>query len=97
MTALSGADSPKDREVLYNILRAHPRLGEKKQENLSELSRQEQAALNAGREEGERGDEGRDESQKRKAEEETAELKKWNDLYEEKFPGLRYVYVPLLS
>ncbi|QSS55286.1 OHCU decarboxylase superfamily domain-containing protein [Histoplasma capsulatum var. duboisii H88] len=91
MTALSAADSPKDREVLYSILRAHPRLGEKKQENLSELSRQEQAALNSGKEEGERGDEGRDESLKRKAEEETAELKKWNDLYEEKFPGLRYV------
>lgn len=93
MTALSAANSSKDREVLRGILGAHPRLGEKKQEDLSDLSRREQAGLNAGTGEGGKGEEEQDESLKKKREEETAELKRLNSVYEEKFPGLRYVYV----
>ncbi|OJD24009.1 hypothetical protein ACJ73_04637 [Blastomyces percursus] len=85
MTALSATNSSKDREVLHGILGAHPRLGEKKQENLSELSRREQAGLNASK-----GEED-DESVKQKGEEERAELKRLNSVYEEKYPGLRYV------
>ncbi|PGH36916.1 hypothetical protein GX50_00150 [[Emmonsia] crescens] len=91
MTALSAANSSKDREVLRGILGAHPRLGEKKQEDLSDLSRREQAGLNAGTGEGGKGEEEQDESLKKKREEETAELKRLNSVYEEKFPGLRYV------
>ncbi|EEQ90039.1 uncharacterized protein BDCG_05159 [Blastomyces dermatitidis ER-3] len=87
MMALSAANSSKDREVLHGILGAHPRLGEKKQENLSELSRQEQAGLNASKGEGE----GQDESVNKRREEEAADLKKLNSVYEEKYPGLRYV------
>ncbi|PGH02276.1 hypothetical protein GX51_04716 [Blastomyces parvus] len=87
MTALSAANSSKDREVLHGILGAHPRLGEKKQENLSELSRREQAGLNANNGKGEE----QDASVRQKREEETAELKRLNSVYEEKYPGLRYV------
>ncbi|OAX79531.1 hypothetical protein ACJ72_06151 [Emergomyces africanus] len=91
MTALSAENSSKDREVLHGILGAHPRLGEKKQESLSEMSRQEQAGLNAGTEEGGKSEEdGQGDGFKRR-EEETAELRRLNSVYEETFPGLRYV------
>ncbi|ODH53148.1 hypothetical protein GX48_00684 [Paracoccidioides brasiliensis] len=89
MTALSAANSSQDRKILHGILGAHPRLGEKKQASLSELSRQEQAGLNAGA--GEEGKKAQDENVRKKAEEEAAELKRLNDEYEEKFTGLRYV------
>ncbi|KAH8425302.1 2-oxo-4-hydroxy-4-carboxy-5-ureidoimidazoline decarboxylase [Aspergillus melleus] len=54
MSALSAANSPTDRSVLLGILGSHPRLGRPKAapaEHLSELSKQEQARLNAGTEE----------------------------------------------
>ncbi|OJD15958.1 hypothetical protein AJ78_03827 [Emergomyces pasteurianus Ep9510] len=90
MTALSAENSSKDREVLHGILGAHPRLGEKKQESLSEMSRREQEGLNAGTGEGERV-EGEQGEALKKREEQTAELKRLNRVYEETFPGLRYV------
>ncbi|OJJ95689.1 hypothetical protein ASPACDRAFT_1875833 [Aspergillus aculeatus ATCC 16872] len=76
MSALSAADSSKDREILYGILGSHPRLGRPKAgptEHLSELSRKEQAQLNTG------------------AEEQAERLRVLNAEYEEKFPGLRFV------
>lgn len=54
LSALSADNSPTDRAVLLGILGSHPRLGQPKttaREDLSELSRQEQAQLNAGAEE----------------------------------------------
>ncbi|PGH05357.1 hypothetical protein AJ79_06826 [Helicocarpus griseus UAMH5409] len=91
VTALSAENSSQDIEILHGILGAHPRLGEKKQASLSELSRREQAGLNkrAGGGTNEGGDE--DENVRKKAEEEATELRRLNRVYEEKFPGLRYV------
>jgi OHCU decarboxylase len=55
LTALFNSPSTTDTEWLDAILGAHPRLGEKKVENLSEASRAEQAKLQGGNtEEGER-------------------------------------------
>ncbi|KAL3464176.1 Oxo-4-hydroxy-4-carboxy-5-ureidoimidazoline decarboxylase [Aspergillus heterothallicus] len=54
MSALSAANSPTDRDILVGILGSHPRLGQPKTaapENLSELSKKEQAQLNTGAEE----------------------------------------------
>ncbi|KAL4761764.1 2-oxo-4-hydroxy-4-carboxy-5-ureidoimidazoline decarboxylase [Aspergillus foveolatus] len=54
MSALSAANSPTDRDILVGILGSHPRLGQPKgaaAEHLSELSKREQADLNAGAEE----------------------------------------------
>lgn len=79
MSALSAANSSKDRDILVGILGSHPRLGQPKgapTEHLSELSKKEQANLNTG------------------AEEQAEKLKRMNAEYEEKFPGLRFVYVP---
>lgn len=78
MSALSAANSPSDRAILYGILGSHPRLGRTPNvapEHMSELSKKEQANLNAG------------------AEEQAERLKVLNGEYEEKFPGLRFVYV----
>ncbi|EAA33818.1 hypothetical protein NCU05692 [Neurospora crassa OR74A] len=60
---------------LHAILGSHPRLGEAKKEKLSAQSRKEQAHLNSG------GD----------SEEVKEELRRLNKMYEETFPGLRYV------
>ena len=75
MSALSAANSPTDREVLFGILGSHPRLGRApvNPEHLSELSKKEQAQLNEG------------------AEEQAEQLRALNAEYEEKFPGLRFV------
>ncbi|RAL06180.1 2-oxo-4-hydroxy-4-carboxy-5-ureidoimidazoline decarboxylase [Aspergillus ibericus CBS 121593] len=76
MSALSAANSSKDKEVLVGILGSHPRLGQPKgapTEHLSELSKKEQANLNSG------------------AEEQAEKLKALNAEYEQKFPGLRFV------
>ncbi|PYH89558.1 hypothetical protein BO71DRAFT_444510 [Aspergillus ellipticus CBS 707.79] len=76
MSALSAANSSKDRDVLAGILGSHPRLGQPKgapTEHLSELSKKEQANLNTG------------------AEEQAEKLKRLNAEYEDKFPGLRFV------
>lgn len=78
MSALSAANSSKDRDILVGILGSHPRLGQPKgapTEHLSELSKKEQANLNTG------------------AEEQAEKLKRMNAEYEQKFPGLRFVYV----
>ncbi|KAL4920426.1 Oxo-4-hydroxy-4-carboxy-5-ureidoimidazoline decarboxylase [Aspergillus aurantiobrunneus] len=51
MSALSAANSSTDRDILVGILGSHPRLGQPKTsaaEHLSELSKKEQADLNAG-------------------------------------------------
>lgn len=83
MAALHAANSPRDKEVLEGILGSHPRLGESSlaaKEKMSELSRAEQANLNAGGEDVE-------------AEREKEQLRALNREYEERFPGLRYVYV----
>ncbi|KAJ9658557.1 hypothetical protein H2201_007764 [Coniosporium apollinis] len=75
LTDLLESASTSDTEWLDKILAAHPRLGEKKVE--SALSRGEQAAMGGGE-----GGEG---------EEVGRELAKLNGVYEERFPGLRYV------
>jgi 2-oxo-4-hydroxy-4-carboxy--5-ureidoimidazoline (OHCU) decarboxylase len=81
LSALSPANSPQDKQVLYGILGSHPRLGASSaaaQAHLSELSRQEQANINAGSDQ---------------AQEQAARLSALNREYEDKYPGLRYVYV----
>ncbi|KAJ5973452.1 hypothetical protein N7481_010662 [Penicillium waksmanii] len=75
MSALSAANSPTDRNVLFGILGSHPRLGRPaaNPEHLSELSKKEQAQLQTG------------------AEEQAEKLRELNAEYEERFPGLRFV------
>lgn len=54
LSALFPANSPADRDVLFGILGSHPRLGRAptaNPEHLSELSKREQAQLQAGVEE----------------------------------------------
>ena len=80
MAALSAADSPNDRKILYGILGSHPRLGRApptvtSTTEISELSKKEQAGLNMG------------------AEEQAEKLKALNAQYEDRFPGLGFVYV----
>ena len=87
LSALSATGSTHDRQVLEGILGSHPRLGELSpaaRTKLSELSRREQANLAIG-EDGEA------------ARKEAEELSRLNRVYEEKFVGLRYVYVELVS
>ena len=85
MSALSAANSPVDRKILYGILGSHPRLGRAPPSattatgDISELSKKEQAGFNAG------------------AEEQAEKLKALNMEYENRFPGLRFVYVLFLS
>jgi 2-oxo-4-hydroxy-4-carboxy--5-ureidoimidazoline (OHCU) decarboxylase len=81
MLALAASRNPPERQTLYGILGSHPRLGASSaaaQAHLSELSRKEQAKINAGT---------------GPAEEEAARLSALNKEYEETYPGLRYVYV----
>ncbi|KAK2808254.1 hypothetical protein FQN50_004809 [Emmonsiellopsis sp. PD_5] len=89
MTALSAQNSARDREVLCGILGAHPRLGERRKEALSELSRREQGGLGGGV--GGKKEEGGEGEVEAEAEVEAAQLRRLNGVYEEKFPGLRYV------
>lgn len=81
LSELAASSSADDRTILFDILGSHPRLGEKSQNKLSALSRKEQENLRSA---------GQDEEQNNNTE---AELKKSNGVYEETFPGLRYVYV----
>ncbi|PGH19428.1 hypothetical protein AJ80_03928 [Polytolypa hystricis UAMH7299] len=99
LSALSPQNSSIDKRILYNILGAHPRLGEKQAANLSAASRAEQENLRKGEEqrsssgaggEGGNGD-GDVEMQKKAAVDELTELRRLNAVYEERFPGLRYV------
>ncbi|KKA18640.1 hypothetical protein T310_7410 [Rasamsonia emersonii CBS 393.64] len=79
LSALSAANSPQDRQVLYGILGSHPRLGASSaaaQAQLSELSRREQANIN---------------NDNAGAEDQATKLSALNQEYEEKYPGLRYV------
>lgn len=81
LLALATTSNLQKRQTLYGILGSHPRLGASSaaaQANLSELSRREQANINAG---------------SGPAEEEAARLSALNKEYEETYPGLRYVYV----
>lgn len=76
------ADHDSDEEKkLVEILGAHPRLGAKKVDSVLSRMEQERAGLNT--------DQGASAAQ----EEEARLLAQLNKEYEEKFPGLRYVYV----
>jgi 2-oxo-4-hydroxy-4-carboxy--5-ureidoimidazoline (OHCU) decarboxylase len=77
LSKLGASDSPHDREILFDILGSHPRLGEKSPAKLSELSRTEQANLKT--------------AEDQHAANTEAQLRKMNAAYEERFPGLRYV------
>ncbi|KAM5448396.1 hypothetical protein MaudCBS49596_005486 [Microsporum audouinii] len=69
------ASDDSDKQVLYDILGSHPRLGASKATHLSDFSKLEQANLSTPGEGGE----------------EAQQLKKLNEEYEKTFPGLRYV------
>lgn len=102
------ASMQTDRQVdkLDAILGAHPRLGEKR-EKVSELSRREQANLNSpspneqqeqqtGAAEAENAAQNPTSHRHRGSgnlDGIASELQRWNELYEARFPGLRYVYV----
>lgn len=78
MTALSAANSPQDKEILEGILGSHPRLGES-----SPAAKEHMSELSR-----------KEQANLNKAGEEQAEkLRALNKEYEEKFPGMRYVYV----
>lgn len=92
---LRGLAGDKDADVntLYNILGSHPRLGENaaaaatsesadsQKPHLSDLSKLEQANLVSAS------------ASVSQAQEEARKLMELNREYEERFPGLRYVYV----
>ncbi|KAF2723709.1 hypothetical protein K431DRAFT_301603 [Polychaeton citri CBS 116435] len=81
LLSLSASESSTDQSQLTQILTSHPRLGEKKVE--SALSRKEQAQLQQpGQQQGGGSSGGNGEAE---------ELKRLNEEYEGKFPGLRYV------
>ncbi|KAM5467454.1 hypothetical protein MauCBS54593_005424 [Microsporum audouinii] len=69
------ASDDSDKQVLYDILGSHPRLGASKATHLSDFSKLEQANLSTPGEGGE----------------EAQQLEKLNEEYEKTFPGLRYV------
>jgi 2-oxo-4-hydroxy-4-carboxy--5-ureidoimidazoline (OHCU) decarboxylase len=77
MSALSAANSPTDRDILVGILGSHPRLGQPKSAAPEHLSELSK----------------KEQSQLNTgAEEEAEKLRLLNAEYEEKFPGLRFVY-----
>jgi 2-oxo-4-hydroxy-4-carboxy--5-ureidoimidazoline (OHCU) decarboxylase len=78
MSALSGANSPTDKAVLMGIMGSHPRLGRPKVAQSEHLSE-------LSMEEQAQLNTG--------AEEQAERLRHLNVEYEEKFPGLRFVYV----
>lgn len=77
MTALSAANSPQDKEILEGILGSHPRLGES-----SPAAKEHMSELSR-----------KEQANLNKGEGEAEKLRTLNREYEEKFPGLRYVYV----
>lgn len=79
MTALSAANSPQDKEILEGILGSHPRLGES-----SPAAKEHMSELSRKEQANLNKSEGEGEAEK---------LRMLNREYEEKFPGLRYVYV----
>lgn len=82
MTTLYATSDLQKKQALFGILGSHPRLGASSpsaQANLSELSRREQANINKSTQE--------------QASDQAARLSNLNREYEEKYPGLRYVYV----
>jgi hypothetical protein len=83
LTDLSTSELESDQKWLDAILGSHPRLGEKKVD--SALSRKEQEAMKAAE-----GDSRTERGEGSSLEE---MLKDLNEKYEERFPGLRYVYV----
>jgi 2-oxo-4-hydroxy-4-carboxy--5-ureidoimidazoline (OHCU) decarboxylase len=83
LTELSAGELESDQKWLEAILGSHPRLGEKKVD--SDLSRKEQEAMKAAE-----GDSKAESGDGPSLEE---RLKDLNEKYEERFPGLRYVYV----
>jgi len=81
MSALSADNSPTDRNVLFGILGSHPRLG-RPAANPEHLSELSK----------------KEQAQLQVGAEEQAEqLRALNAEYEERFPGLRFVYVFYLS
>ena len=78
LNGLSASNLSEDRGILFEILGSHPRLGEKSPTKLSEMSKKEQANLKTG--EGGSAENDTDE-----------QLRRLNGVYEERFPGLRYV------
>jgi 2-oxo-4-hydroxy-4-carboxy--5-ureidoimidazoline (OHCU) decarboxylase len=77
MSALSAAKSPTDRDILVGILGSHPRLGQRKSAAPEHLSELSK----------------QEQSQLNTGAEEQAEkLRLLNAEYEDKFPGLRFVY-----
>lgn len=78
MSALSAANSPVDRDVLHGILGSHPRLGR------SPAAATEHMSELSKKEQA---------NLNTGAEEQAEKLKLLNAEYEEKFPGLRFVYV----
>lgn len=78
MSALSATNSPADRKLLFGILGSHPRLG-RGPANPERLSELSKT----------------EQAQLNTgAEEEAEKLRALNVEYEEKFPGLRFVYDP---
>lgn len=97
LSGLSTSSSSQDRAALFEILGSHPRLGEKSPTKLSELSKKEQANLNAAAQQTPGGGNAdKDNGVAAAAAEEEEELRRLNGVYEETFPGLRYVYVVAL-
>lgn len=85
LSALSTTNDPHQKQTLYGILGSHPRLGAASpaaQAGLSELSRREQANINSSTTTG----------NEQAAADQAARLSALNKEYEERYPGLRYVY-----
>lgn len=85
LRSLQKSSVPGDKTRLRKILEAHPRLGEKRVEDLSESSRTEEEAMHIASDLAAAGDS-----------DETADRERMlamNDEYEAAFAGLRYVYV----
>src|SRR5699024_3470836 len=78
MSALSAPNSPKDRDILFGILGSHPRVGRAPVPHSGQLKERNK----------------KEKAQLNTGAEEQAErLKTLNAEYEERFPGLRFVYV----
>jgi 2-oxo-4-hydroxy-4-carboxy--5-ureidoimidazoline (OHCU) decarboxylase len=87
---IAKSEDPTDLTSLEDVLSSHPRLGEKKVD--SAMSRAEQSAMEKASGAAAGDDE---EVERKRVEQET--LIELNKEYEEKFPGLRYVYGPSIS
>lgn len=82
MSALSAPNSPKDRDILFGILGSHPRLGRAPVPETGHMSELSK----------------KEQAQLNTGAEEQAEkLRTLNAEYEERFPGLRFVYaIPII-